>query len=65
MTPQIKNNLDTLKELATKGTLLKAETRKFKSKSTTLKNDGLLNLLRNKKEATVFMTRLNTLIKNS
>ncbi len=54
-----------LKEVASKGTLPLAKSRKFKAKSTTIKNDGLLNLLRNKKEARVFMERLNAIINNS
>jgi len=67
MHTQVKNNLDILRDLAT-GTKLSTGAKaiyKPKIKSVTIKEDGLISLLRTKKDATVFMSRLNTIINGS
>ena len=65
MNPQVKNNLDMFKEVASKTTSVSTKgKRRLKIKSVTVKQDGLISVLRNKKEATVFMSQLNTIIKS-
>lgn len=65
MNPQIQNNLDIFKEVATKSVPVKQKARRLKIKSVTVKDDGLVSILRNKKEATQFMSQLNAIIKNN
>jgi len=67
MHTQVKNNLDLLRDLAT-GPNLSTSAKvihKPKIKSMTIKKDGLISLLRTKKDAAVFMSRLNTIINSS
>ncbi|MEJ7694033.1 hypothetical protein [Daejeonella sp.] len=65
MNPQVKDTLDLFKEVASKTTSGSAKgKRRLKLKSLTVKKDGLVSVLRNKKEATVFMSQLNTIIKS-
>ena len=65
MNPQVKNNLDLFKEVASKTTSGSTKgKRRLKLKSLIVKKDGLVSALRNKKEATVFMSQLNTIIKS-
>lgn len=53
------------KEVASKTTSVSTKgKRRLKIKSVTVKQDGLISVLRNKKEATVFMSQLNTIIKS-
>jgi hypothetical protein len=66
MNPKVKNTLDLFREVASKTASGSAKgKRRLKIKSATVKKDGLVSLLRNKKEATVFMSQLNTIIKSS
>lgn len=65
MNPQVKNNLDMFKEVASKTRSVSTKgKRRLKIKSVTVKKDGLISVLRNKKEATVFMSQLNMIIKS-
>ncbi|MBC7758980.1 MAG: hypothetical protein H7069_08995 [Phormidesmis sp. FL-bin-119] len=65
MNPQVKNNLDMFKEVASKTRSVSTKGKRLlKIKSVTVKKDGLISVLRNKKEATVFMSQLNMIIKS-
>lgn len=58
MNPLIKKNLDLLREAANKSKTKAAP----KIKSAVVKDDALISVLRNKKEAAAFMARMNIIM---
>lgn len=65
MNAQVQHRLDQFKESAekVKSSSVKGKTRTVKLKRITVKDDSLVTALRSKKDADIFMSQLNSIIK--